>query len=106
MHTMQEFFLNFAAFLELFAASLVCFSIYDRYLQKVLNIYKRQMYNLYICQNPVYFFNRGNRSGCSSANSKNRGTSPEYRSVLSSPIPSLPWSGQNSRWQYHPRGAA
>lgn len=47
--------MNFAAFRELFAASLVCFSIYDRYLQKVLNIYKRQMYNLYICQNPVYF---------------------------------------------------
>lgn len=47
--------MNFAAFLELFAVSLVCFSIYDRYLQKVLDIYKRQMYNLYICQNSIYF---------------------------------------------------
>ena len=106
MHHMQEFFFNFAAFQELFAVSLVCLSFYDNCLQTALDIYKRQMYNLYICQNPVYFFNRGNRSGCSSANSKNRGTSPECRSAPSSPIPSLPWPGQNNRWQYHPRGAA
>lgn len=47
--------MNFAVFQELFAVSLVCFSIYDSCLQKVLDICKRQMYNLYICQNPVYF---------------------------------------------------
>lgn len=47
--------MNLAAFQELFAVSLVCFSIYDSCLQKVLDICKRQMYNLYICQNPVYF---------------------------------------------------
>ncbi len=77
MHTMQEFFLNFAAFRELFAASLVCFSIYDRYLQKVLNIYKRQMYNLYIRQILRYIsFNRGIRSDYSSAISRNPHTFP------------------------------